>query len=484
MAASPASSSPGWYRWGLVAIFLGCFGLRFWGLERFNTLVFDEVYYAKFANNYLTQTPFFDGHPPLSKYLVALGMWLGNQLPIAQDVANNLTGSWRTTWSYRWLNALAGSCLPLVIAALAYQLSQRYRFALIAALFAAMDGLFLVESRYALNNIYLVLFGLLGQLCLLVAARACGWKSWMWLSLAGLGFAASISIKWNGLWFLLGAYGVLAIAWLMARWYPRRAQLPTPQNLGQALSRIQLLPAVVGLVILPCIIYYLMWLPHLHLNVKDSFWGLQQQILSYHNRIKSGPEVHPYCSTWWSWLLMLRPVAYFYRVGIDPHALLPLQAPDAPTAPDAPIFDVHAIGNPILWWSSTLAIAVVLVVVVGQVWQWLIKLGDPLGRPRYLLSPSDGWISIYLLVNYGANLLPWTRVSRCIFLYHYMGASVFATLALAWWCDRAYSRQQRSGVLLLISAIAVAFLFWLPIYLGLPLSATAYKWRMWLPSWI
>jgi len=33
-------------------------GLRFWGLSRFNTLVFDEVYYAKFANNYLTHTQF------------------------------------------------------------------------------------------------------------------------------------------------------------------------------------------------------------------------------------------------------------------------------------------------------------------------------------------------------------------------------------------------------------------------------------------
>nr|WP_322505476.1 phospholipid carrier-dependent glycosyltransferase [Chroococcidiopsis cubana] len=46
---------------------------------------------------------------------------------------------------------------------IAYQLSDRRSYAVIAAIFAAADGLFLVESRYALNNIYLVILGLLGH---------------------------------------------------------------------------------------------------------------------------------------------------------------------------------------------------------------------------------------------------------------------------------------------------------------------------------
>jgi len=48
------------------------------------------------------------------------------------------------------------------VAGIAYQLSHRRSYAFIAAL-AAADGLFLVESRYALNNVYLVIFGLLGS---------------------------------------------------------------------------------------------------------------------------------------------------------------------------------------------------------------------------------------------------------------------------------------------------------------------------------
>ena len=58
----------------MLGVFLFSLSLRFWKLERFNTLVFDEVYYAKFANDYLTKTPFFNAHPPLSQYIIAIGI--------------------------------------------------------------------------------------------------------------------------------------------------------------------------------------------------------------------------------------------------------------------------------------------------------------------------------------------------------------------------------------------------------------------------
>jgi len=59
---------------GRFAVFFLSLTLRFWELERFNTLVFDEVYYAKFANDYLTKTPFFNAHPSLSQYIIAIGI--------------------------------------------------------------------------------------------------------------------------------------------------------------------------------------------------------------------------------------------------------------------------------------------------------------------------------------------------------------------------------------------------------------------------
>jgi len=68
--------------------------------------------------------------------------------------------------------------IPLVVAGIAYQLSHRRSYAFIAALFAAADGLFLVESRYALNNVYLVIFG---AVVLLLALESHGRRRGFWL---------------------------------------------------------------------------------------------------------------------------------------------------------------------------------------------------------------------------------------------------------------------------------------------------------------
>lgn len=203
-----------WYRIGLVGIFLLSLSLRFWGLDRFNTLVFDEIYYAKFGHNYLNYIPFFDAHPPLGKYMIAMGMWLSSYIPFWQEGVNGLTGALRSPWSYRWVNALSGSFIPLIIANIAYHISYRRSFALIAGLFTALDGLFIVESRYALINIYIVIFGLLGQWLFLLALASQKQRRNLYLVIAGMAFGCSIATKWNGLFYLVGIYLIWSIAWV------------------------------------------------------------------------------------------------------------------------------------------------------------------------------------------------------------------------------------------------------------------------------
>ena len=88
-----------WFRLGIIAIFLLSISLRFWGISRFNTLVFDEVYFAKFGNNYLTHTPFFNAHPPLSQYMIGLGIWMSKYIPIGRDTVNSLTDSLLSPWN-------------------------------------------------------------------------------------------------------------------------------------------------------------------------------------------------------------------------------------------------------------------------------------------------------------------------------------------------------------------------------------------------
>jgi dolichyl-phosphate-mannose--protein O-mannosyl transferase len=484
-----------WFRLGLVGLLFFSLALRFWGLSRFNTFVFDEVYFAKFANNYLTNTPFFDGHPPLAKYLIAIGIWLANQTPWGTEgVKNALTGSLLTPFSYRWLNAFTGAWIPLVVAAIAYQLSRRRSYALIAGLFSALDGLFLVESRYALVNVYLVLFGLLGQWFFLRSLDRAGWQRWLWLILAGVGFGASAAVKWNGLWFLFGAYLLWGVTWAL-KLGPRllRDRPPVGQRLVtplQKLTQVNLLaPLIMGLAIVPVLVYSVSWIPHLQLNPTPDFWQVQERILRYHENVGNGAKVHPYCSNWYTWIWMQRPVVYFYETALSPNDPVPMK-PALPSGTGKLIYDVHAMGNPALWWLSSVAIAIVIWMLLDRCLDWVNRSSSDAPAEEVMeRSPYhavDIWIGTYLLVNYVANILPWMKVTRCTFLYHYMGASVFSLLAIAWLVDRwLHSRRYwfRIAGVTVIFLVILAFVFWLPLYLGLPLSPGAAQLRRWLPTW-
>jgi dolichyl-phosphate-mannose-protein mannosyltransferase len=79
------------------------------------------------------------------------------------------------------------------------------------------------------------------------------------------------------------------------------------------------------------------------------------------------------------------------------------------------------------------------------------------------------------------------RVTRCTFLYHYMSAELFTVLGLALVLDRWLRNARPWSRLLAWGAIALVilgFLFWMPLFLGLPISAEALQLRRWLPSWI
>lgn len=464
-----------WFTVGMAGVLLLSFGLHFWGLDRFNTLVFDEVYYVKYANNYLTGTPFFDAHPPLGKYAIALAIWIGRHFQSPQDAVNNLGGVPFSPWTYRWLNALVGSLLPVVVGAIAYHISHRRSYALIAALFTTLDGLFLVESRYALINIYLVFFGLLAHWFFLLALEHQNRWRWMWLALSGVSFGACISVKWSGLGFLLGIYLIWIGANLM-QWMGNNIQnLRLP---FQNLTQIKFYHLIANLAIIPAIFYYLIWIPHLQINTKADFWELHQQILGFHQRLGSGASVHPYCSSWYTWPLMLRPMSYFYETARNTIEPVPSFGPALPAGAGKVIYDIHAMGNPFLWWLSTAAIVLLIIELVRHIW---IEQNDA----NRFYSPKL-WIGIYLLLNYGANLLPWVKVTRCTFIYLYMPAAIFAFLSLAWLVERwLYSVDIEFRLLgvTVIFLILLAFVFWLPVYLGLPLSGEAFKWRMWLRSW-
>jgi dolichyl-phosphate-mannose-protein mannosyltransferase len=495
--SKPDYRSALWFWSGIAAIFLASLALRFWGLHRINTLVFDEVYYAKFAVAFLQGKQDFGGHPPLSTYLIAAGIWISERLNWGNLAdTNSLAGMTLRTFSYRWLNALTGAFIPLVMAAIAYQLTHRRRYALLAGLFTAVDGLILVESRYALNNVYLILFGLLGQLGFLIALNVSAQARWFWLAIAGVGFGASFSIKWNGLGFLLGAYLIWIAAWML-RGISAVRPLATPSSSVVRfrsplanLTRLHLGHSVFGLAIVPAITYYISWIPYMQLDPSTSFLGWQAKIMEYHKQV-GGMNVHPYCSPWYSWPFMVRPVAYFYKTAVSVNEPIPVGDAKLPQEVARIVYDVHAMGNPFLWWFSSIAMVLLLGVLIHQGWVWLQTVQSPVSSAeqpmKVSISPLYAWAALYLVLNWMANLLPWLEVSRCTFLYHYMTSLMFAILAIALIVDRWLQSSQdwrRAAGLTIIFIILAAFIFWLPLYLALPLAPDAFRLRQWFPSWV
>jgi dolichyl-phosphate-mannose--protein O-mannosyl transferase len=174
-------------------VFLAGF-LRFWRIETPNALVFDEVYFSVYANNYLEGVHFFDSHPPLGKYLIAIGIRFFGFIPLG----------------YRCMDALFGIGIVILIYRLGKLLFADRRVGFLAGLFAALDGVLLVESRAGLINTFAVFFSLAAYYLFLRAGGENPAKPrWIYLAGAGICIGAGIAVKWIGvasLWVIFISY--------------------------------------------------------------------------------------------------------------------------------------------------------------------------------------------------------------------------------------------------------------------------------------
>lgn len=463
-----------------LSLFLLGVGLRFWHLDQFNQLIFDEVYFPKFAYDYLNQAPFFHSHPPLGKLTQAAGIWIYNHLPWVNDPPiGSVALQELNAHSWRWVNASFGSLLILLVGFTVYTFTKNRLFAFLAALFITIDGSLLVASRYGLSNVQILFFGFLSMLCL---AKAFTTKHHhrRWLLLCGISLGCTVSIKWNGLGYSLIAW-CLFIGGTLCLYADRLLSKVEMSHFGKKerrfnnpyaslFSRIKVYEYVAFLMLLPAAIYSATWVPDLALNsrhAKYGFVGMHKQMTSYHGK-RVGADAHPYCSKWYSWPLLIRPINYHFEKNTI-------------TTTEGKVEkvyrDVHLLGNPALYWLGVAALLWVFAQWLYSVLVWL-RLG--VVRDNLLIHS-------FITLGFMANFLPWMLVSRCTFFYHYQSASVFKFLALAWITTELIKKSNRYAKLsgfLIITIALVVFLYLLPIHLGLPMDKSGFYNRMWFRSWI
>ena len=427
-------------------ILLISIGLRFLGLNQINGPVFDEVFYPQYGLLYLQGEEFFYAHPPLANYLYAFAIWVYSLLPwVSIESYQNIELSSIEPISYRWINALLGSFLCLIIYGICLLLTRNRMFAILASILVAIEGSLIVDSRIALANSFLLTFGFSGLYFFLrFYTHKGGWNN---LISSGVFIAMAVSVKWSGLGFLLaGVCFVLLIS----------------NNQRKDLEQFTLRNSIYfGLII--AITYTAIFLPDTYLNPNYSFFEKHQQILGYHQTMVTGNE-HPYCSKWYTWPAMLRPIGYFFES-------IPIDNGDTTSFFKA----VHLLPNPFIYWFSSLSIILMMV-------QLAI---NPLTKSTQ--NQKEVLLQRFICLGYLTNFLPWAFVERCLFLYHYQTASVFSFLALAWYLSKLLNSnktQYRSIFVLCAVIILVSFLYWLPLNMGFLMPDYEFYRRMWFNNWI
>ena len=199
----------------IAAILLLAIVTRFYHFGQPAQIVFDEVHFAKFTNAYFKGEYYFDIHPPLAKLLMAGWAKLLNKEPPASFAFDKIGEAYPNDFykSLRLLVSFFGVILPLAVYFLAKELFKNKWPAFFAGLLVVFENAILVQSRFALIDVFLLVFGVGGLVFFLIHRRKkhCSAPWFVYLVLAALFFSAALSVKWTALIFLALAGLILLI---------------------------------------------------------------------------------------------------------------------------------------------------------------------------------------------------------------------------------------------------------------------------------
>ncbi len=455
-------------------VFLFCLAavLRFYELSDPPHPAFDEVYFPKYAYAYKKDEHFHHSHPPLARYVLFLGMSAYHAMPWIDDSKfGESEFDDIDPVSYRWVNASLGLMLCAFVAMICWRLSRSHLFTLMALGFVATDGALVVASRFGLSNAHITFWGFLGLYLFVRALQNQLPNKFLLFSI--ICFGSVVAVKWNGLAYLVIALAILLGVLLATKVFKlvskkSKGALSSCFWPGTAFEYFNPKKTAILLLIVlsvPPLLYRVIWIPDRLHNDNVSFSRIHEHNWGYHSNAESVGD-HPYCSAWYTWPIMKRPIGYYFK-NVEQQV----------DGKKKKIYtDVHSFGNPILYWISSLAIAIV---VLWFLWDSLLAIArKPVQR--------DFYIRAFISVGYLGSWLPWAFVSRCTFLYHYQTSSVFAFLAFAWLLTRLnmYRSWGKYPVIVLLAVTAASFIYFLPFSLGIELPSPAFYDRMWFQSWI
>ncbi|HET6877698.1 MAG TPA: phospholipid carrier-dependent glycosyltransferase [Jatrophihabitans sp.] len=509
----------GWLMTAALAVLAGF--TRFWALGfppganhiPKNGMNFDEVYYAVEAQEILrygyedNRGYMFIVHPPLGKWLIAASEWLWDSPNTSAQYLENSLG-WRIA------PALFGCAGVIMMARIVRRMTRSNLFGFIGGLLMALEGMSLVLARTAILDIFLQTFVIAGfgalvidrdkmraRLAGLVAdgvdltggAPTLGPRPWRLVGGVMLGLACAI--KWTGLSFFV-LFAVLSLVWDRGALKSAGVRRPT-----RNWSKRALLPGLGSLIVAPVGVYLLTWLgwfvgenswnrhwadshsPSGHLDIFGLIripftWAwvpgpiralgdYHYEAYQFHEGLDSG---HAYASSPWSWLVLGRPVDFYYN--------------GSGTACGASSCsrEVLLIGTPLMWWAFA-------PMLLWLAWHWITTRDWRAGA--VWVASAAGWLVWFqdlkrtMFLFYMAPLVPFLIMGLTLALGVMLGPAVQPDGDPS---RVARARRRRSwgiaAVSVYLGLVVVDFAWMWPIFTGGLLTYGEWHAHMWLPSWV
>lgn len=523
-----------WIFLGLILAF--AFATRVYQVGKIQSYIFDEVYHAVTAKLISQNDPrayewwneppepntAVDWlHPPLAKYTQAAGMLVFGETPFG----------WRIS------SVIFGTLVILATALLAEELFTDKRISLLAAGIAAMDGLLLVQSRIAMNDIHVTFFILL-TLFAYAKYRKSGSKLFL-LFLTGLFAGLATASKWSGI-FGLGTViffeGISLLQTLYQYIFTYRnkkflknhirgttfsssiksilevagTQEVLTSNLKTVVTQIGKI--LIFLVFLPAFIYVFGYL-HMFLQGKslvceedfaqqgscyceqtNSWWVEDlKKIMPSRSAEWEAIEARGGCKRLISHFSELHKEIWWYQTNLkathqyqsrpwqwflDVRPVWMYVSYEGDT-----IANIYAQGNPILFWVGDIAIIVSILMLLKQV-------------VKKETATSSTWSQTFLLISYFAVWAFWQFSPRIMFFYHYTPAVPLLAINLSYWLVKGqnateeikigkYSfRVGRVVLFLFLSLLVATFFVFYPNWTGIAVPAQfAQNIYYLLPTW-
>ena len=422
-----------------IVIFTFAFLTRFIRLNVPANHIFDEVYHAFTAQEMFKGNPaawewwntppkgfaYEWTHPPLAKEFMVLAI--------------SIFGD--NSFAWRFFSALFGFGVIVLIYLITKKLFNNRIMAIFAALAASLDGLLLVMSRIAMNDMYFLFFILLAFLLFLYNR-----KFFMAIAL-GL----SLGSKWTALFGI----GVIGMMYLSQTIYSLKNKQLKIRNAIK-----NLITAPLFFIIIPLIIYIAVYIPFFTGNHTppgnkpsvfnvETFIGLQEQMYWYHTRLKA---THPYQSTPIQWVFDLRPVWIYVDYK------------------DNTIANIYNLGNPLFMWFGITS-------VIFLFFEFL--------RKRTLSIAT-------VIIGYLGFFLPWVDSPRIMFYYHYLPAVPFLAIATGYVLNKLFDDNAGKIVVgVFLFALIILFIYFFPLWTAIHIPkciniqncTSWYDSYFWFSSW-